>query len=66
MSSARESDLRWDALRERLRDPAYARAYRTYITSLAQRAGATLPAAGRERTRRTAQAIGSATRAVGR
>jgi hypothetical protein len=64
MSSVRESDSRRDALRERLRDPAYARAYRDYVTSLAQRARATM-AAGRERSRRTRQSIGSATRAVG-
>lgn len=65
MSSVRESNLRRDAIRERLRDPAYARAYRDYVTSLAQRAQATVVAAGRERTRRATQTIGSPTRAVG-
>jgi hypothetical protein len=42
MSSVRETDSRQDALRERLRDPVYARAYRAYATSLAQRARATI------------------------
>jgi hypothetical protein len=64
MSPVRETDSRQDALRERLRDPVYARAYRNYITSLAQRVRATM-AAGRERTRRVTQNIGSVTRAVG-
>lgn len=63
MSSVRETDSRQDALRERLRDRVYARAYRTYLTSLARRAGATMPV-GRKRTRKAAQTIGSATRAV--
>jgi hypothetical protein len=64
MSPVLETDSRQDALRERLRDPVYARAYRNYITSLAQRVRATM-AAGRERTRRVTQNIGSVTRAVG-
>ena len=64
MSSVRESDSRQDALRERLRDPVYARAYRNYITSLAQRVRATRTP-GRGRTRRAAQTIGSATPAAG-
>jgi hypothetical protein len=65
MSPVRETDSRQDALRERLRDPVYAHAYRKYITGLAQRVRATMGAAGRGRTRRAAQTIGSATRAVG-
>jgi hypothetical protein len=65
MNPVRETDSRQDALRERLRDPVYARAYRNYITSLAQRVRARMGAAGRERTRRATQNIGSATRAVG-
>ncbi len=59
MSPVRETDSRQDALRERLRDPVYARAYREYITSLAQRVRATT-AAERERTKRATQAMGSA------
>jgi hypothetical protein len=64
MSPVRETDSRQDALRERLRDPVYARAYRNYITSLAQRVRATM-APGRGRTRRATQTIGSATPAAG-
>ena len=64
MSSVRETDSRQDALRERLHDPVYARAYRAYVTSLAQRVRTTMAAGGRDRTRRGRQTIGSSTRAV--
>jgi hypothetical protein len=63
MSPVRETDSR-DALRERLRDPVYARAYGKYITSLAQRVRATMAPAGRERTKRATQ-TNRFTRAVG-
>jgi hypothetical protein len=63
MSSVRKTGLRRDALRERLRDPAYARAYRDYVISLARRVRATM-AGGRDRTRRARQTVGSSTRAV--
>jgi hypothetical protein len=62
MSSVRDTDSRQDAVRERLRDRVYARAYRTYLTSLTRRVEATI-AVGRKRTRKAAHTIGSGTRA---
>jgi hypothetical protein len=61
----RKPDSPQDALRERLRDPVYARAYRRYITSLGERVRARMMAAGREPTRRATADYRFGHRAVG-